>query len=85
LERAMAGFTTSPVAEARAVMPAVPDNIRVLTTRELEEFERLNIIRALESCRWRIAGESGAARLLGIPPTTLGSRMKTLKIVRPAA
>jgi PAS domain S-box-containing protein len=85
LDRAMAGFTASPVAEAKALVPAEPDNIRVLTTQELEEFERLNIIRALESCRWRIAGESGAARLLGLPPTTLGSRMKTLKISRPAA
>ena len=85
LERAMAGFTTSPLAGTRAAVPAAEDTIRVLTARELEEFERSNIIRALESCGWRISGESGAARLLGIPPTTLSSRMKVLKIRRPAA
>ncbi len=85
LERALAGFTASPVAPAKTVAPAPEATIRVLTTRELEDFERSNIIRALESCSWRISGESGAARLLGIPPTTLGSRMKVLNIRRPAA
>jgi transcriptional regulator with GAF, ATPase, and Fis domain len=86
LERAMAGFTASPLAGARAAaVPAAEDNIRVLTARELEEFERTNILRALESSGWRISGESGAARLLGIPPTTLSSRMKVLNILRPAA
>ncbi len=85
LERAMAGFTASPLAGTRAAVPTAEDTIRVLTARELEEFERSNIIRALGSCGWRISGESGAARLLGIPPTTLSSRMKVLKIRRPAA
>jgi formate hydrogenlyase transcriptional activator len=81
LERAMAGFTTSPL--ANAVAPAPGDAVRVLTAREVEEFERSNIIRALESSGWRIAGERGAARWLGVPPTTLSSRMKVLKIERP--
>ncbi len=85
LERALAGFTASPVAPAKTAAPAPEATIRVLTTREFEDFERSNIIRALESCGWRISGESGAARLLGIPPTTLGSRMKVLNIRRPAA
>ena len=81
----MAGFTASPLAGPRAAVPTAEDTIRVLTAREVEEFERSNIIRALESCGWRIAGESGAARLLGIPPTTLSSRMKVLEIRRRAA
>jgi formate hydrogenlyase transcriptional activator len=85
LERAMAGFTTSPLAGSLTAAPAAEDNIRVLTARELEEFERSNIMRALKTCGWRIAGESGAARLLGIPPTTLSSRMKVLEIRRAAA
>jgi transcriptional regulator with GAF, ATPase, and Fis domain len=83
LERAMAGFTASPLAGTGAAVAVAEDTIRVLTARELEDFERSNIIRALESCGWRISGESGAARLLGIPPTTLSSRMKALKIQRP--
>ena len=84
LERAMAGFTTSPMSVAKAAAPAAEDNIRVLTTREMEEFEKSNILRALEARGWRISGENGAARLLGVPPTTLSSRMKVLNIRRPA-
>jgi transcriptional regulator with GAF, ATPase, and Fis domain len=85
LERAMAGFTTSPLAGTRASTAPGADTIRVSTARELEEFERSNILRALGACGWRISGENGAARLLGVPPTTLSSRMKVLKIPRPAS
>jgi len=82
LERAMAGFTASPV--ARVADSTLGGTGRVLTVREMEDLERSNIIHALESCSWRISGDNGAARLLGIPATTLSSRMKVLKIQRPA-
>lgn len=84
LDRAMVGFAAagSSPGPQRAV-GGEPD--RVLTARELEEIERINIVRALKSCRWRISGENGAARLLGIPASTLSSRMKTLKVQRPAS
>jgi len=78
LERAMAGFA-SPSAGASS-QPATEESIRVLAAGEMQDFERSNIVRALKSCGWRISGESGAARLLGIPATTLGSRMKALGI-----
>jgi PAS domain S-box-containing protein len=55
---------------------------RVRTVKELEELERNNIIAALDSSEWQVAGESGAAHLLGIKPTTLSSRMKALGIER---
>ncbi|MGB8341445.1 MAG: sigma 54-interacting transcriptional regulator [Chthoniobacterales bacterium] len=84
LDRAMSGFTPAVSGPAPASAPDA-DFDRVLTARELEEVERANIVRALESCRWRISGENGAARLLGIPPSTLSSRMKTLKVERPAS
>ena len=32
---------------------------------------------------WRVSGERGAAKLLGLKPTTLGSRINKLDIVRP--
>ena len=85
LERAMAGFTAVSVHPTASSAPDATGADRVLTMRELEEMERANILRALESCHWRISGESGAARLLGIPPSTLSSRMKTLKIQRSAS
>ena len=53
------------------------------TATELRELERENILRALEQSGWKISGESGAARMLGLPPSTLASRMKSLGIRRP--
>ena len=55
---------------------------RVRTAKELEELERNNIIAALKAAEWKIAGEKGAAQLLGVKPTTLSSRMKVLNIER---
>ena len=48
----------------------------------LEEFEREHILEVLELARWRVSGESGAAKVLGLKPTTLEARMKKLGITR---
>jgi len=56
---------------------------RVRTAKELLGLERDNLIAALEVSDWRIAGDNGAARLLGMKPTTLSSRIKALGIERP--
>lgn len=58
-----------------------PDTI--LTADELTEFERRNIIRALEKTNWKVSGDKGAATLLHMKPSTLSSRMKALGISRP--
>ena len=55
---------------------------RVRTAKEFEELERANVIAALEATSWRVAGNGGAAQLLGMKPTTLSSRMKALGIER---
>ena len=55
---------------------------RVRTAKELGEIERANIIAALEASEWKVAGDNGAANLLGMKPTTLSSRMKALGIER---
>ncbi|NJR31213.1 hypothetical protein HC762_00185 [bacterium] len=39
----------------------------------------------LDVTGWRVSGERGAARLLGIKPTTLMARMKKLGIERPVS
>jgi formate hydrogenlyase transcriptional activator len=49
----------------------------------LEEVERAHILRVLEATGWRVAGKAGAAELLGLPPSTLESRMRKLGIMRP--
>ena len=48
----------------------------------LDEVQKNHIIEALKLTNWRISGEKGAAKLLGIKPTTLESRMKKLNISR---
>jgi len=80
LERAMTGAATTAPATSAA---STDQSNRIFTVHEMEDLERANIIRALESCGGKVSGESGAARLLGIPATTLNSRMKALKIERP--
>jgi transcriptional regulator with GAF, ATPase, and Fis domain len=55
----------------------------ILTADEMARLERENILRALEKAEWQVAGESGAARLLGVAPSTLASRMKALGVRRP--
>jgi len=47
---------------------------------ELVQLERSNILNALNSANWKIYGDGGAASLLGMNPSTLRSRMKSLGI-----
>jgi len=49
----------------------------------LEEVERAHILAVLTQTNWRVSGEKGAARILGLNPTTLEARMKKLGIQRP--
>ena len=51
----------------------------------LHEIDRRHITSVLSSTRWVIEGEHGAARVLGLHPNTLRSRMKKLNIHRPRA
>ncbi|MCW3807320.1 sigma-54-dependent transcriptional regulator [Plebeiibacterium marinum] len=46
----------------------------------LEENERNYILSILKKTRWKVKGESGAAEILNINPSTLFSRMRKLKI-----
>jgi len=57
----------------------------ILTRDELRRIERENLRRALDACDWRIFGPRGAAARLGMRPTTLASRIKTLGLRRAVA
>jgi hypothetical protein len=46
----------------------------------LDETERFEILSALESSKWVVAGPNGAAARLGMKRTTLNSRMQRLGI-----
>ncbi|PYM18476.1 MAG: Fis family transcriptional regulator [Candidatus Rokuibacteriota bacterium] len=50
--------------------------------RALEDVERQHIVAVLEETGWRVSGERGAAKILGLKRTTLEARMKKLGIVR---
>jgi len=48
--------------------------------KSLEDVEREHIRAVLEQTNWRVSGEKGAAKILGLNPTTLEARMKKLGI-----
>src|SRR6201997_3775584 len=54
-----------------------------LTEAEIRRRECENIFLVLQKTGWKIKGADGAARLLGMKPTTLISRIKRLGLVRP--
>ncbi|WP_347454952.1 sigma 54-interacting transcriptional regulator [Acinetobacter thermotolerans] len=66
-----------------AKQPNIPlqQNIpEILTIEDMKQLEIDNLKRAVEHCDGKIFGENGAAKLLGINPTTLISKLKKLKI-----
>jgi formate hydrogenlyase transcriptional activator len=54
----------------------------IYTAEAFRELERQNILRALKLAQWKISGPQGAAALLGLPATTLNSKIKALGISR---
>jgi PAS domain S-box-containing protein len=56
----------------------------VLTEKDIREFQRANIVRALKQSNWKVSGSGGAAELLGVKPTTLADRIRSFKIKRPS-
>ncbi|SES19333.1 sigma 54-interacting transcriptional regulator [Pedobacter rhizosphaerae] len=57
--------------------PGLPHEIKTIN-----DNERDHIIRVLALCKGRVAGSGGAAELLGVPATTLNSKIKKLDIKR---
>lgn len=80
LDRALPEAGSAPP-ESSAASLASPTSIH--TAKELEGLERANILRALETARWKVSGEKGAAKLLRMNASTLSSRMKALGIQKP--
>jgi len=80
-ETARSLAAAGPGAGARPADPAGPP--RVLTEAEMRDQQRANLLAALDAAGWRIAGKGGAADLLGIRPSTLSDRMKSLGLKRP--
>lgn len=50
--------------------------------KTLEEMEIEHILQVLKSCKGKVCGVGGAAELLGLPPSTLNSKIRKLGIKR---
>jgi transcriptional regulator with GAF, ATPase, and Fis domain len=78
-----AGLAGPSVRATTAPVVAIGD--RVLTDAEVRRLEADNLRAALRRTRGKVSGLGGAAELLGIKPTTLASRIKTLGLSYPSA
>ncbi len=73
-----------PELPALAGLPPAPEEGEaILTVDDLAALERRNLLRALTATGWRVAGPEGAAARLGMPPSTLASRIKALGLQKP--
>jgi formate hydrogenlyase transcriptional activator len=79
IERAM--ITSS----GRQLVIPVPQSSSAATKRspKLADVEKEHIRTVLETTSWRIRGAGGAAERLGLPPTTLETRLAKLGLRRP--
>jgi formate hydrogenlyase transcriptional activator len=69
--------------ETLRLRPPQRESEEISTNGNLEDVERLHILRILEKTGWRVTGKGGAAEILGMKGTTLQSKMKKLGIKRP--
>ena len=67
----------SPAMTLTAKADGKPPERNFYTEKELKMQQRDNMRRALEFADWRIAGQGGAAELLGLKPSTLTDRMRS--------
>lgn len=60
--------------------PSAAGTAKQVIHKTLEDMEAEHILRVLKSCNGKLTGNGGAAEILGLPPSTLTSRMKKLGI-----
>jgi PAS domain S-box-containing protein len=72
------------------IMPALADEQQressdqpaFLTEEQMKLRQKANLQSVLEAANWRISGKNGAAQLLGIKPSTLTDRIRSMGIKR---
>lgn len=69
--------------DVEQVADAAPQQEDILTEKEMRQFQKNNTVKALSRSNWKVSGVAGAAELLGIRPTTLADRIRTLGIKKP--
>ena len=63
---------------------AAPRGDELMTEKEMRDFQKANLQKALEQADWKVSGKGGAAELLGVRPTTLADRVRTFKLKKPS-
>ena len=71
------------VVDIDQVVDAAAENDEVLSEDAMRDFQKNNVVKALKQTNWKVSGVGGAAELLGIRPTTLADRVRTLNIKKP--
>jgi transcriptional regulator with GAF, ATPase, and Fis domain len=72
------------VSKGRALQITLPEasEMKISKISTVDDMQRKYILQVLEKAGWRIFGDRGAAKLLGMNPRTLQSRLKRLGISR---
>jgi PAS domain S-box-containing protein len=69
-------------ARPKEIVPAAQRITGILTEKEMREYQKQNLLAALQETNWRVSGPDGAAQLLGVKPTTLADRVRAFGIKR---
>jgi PAS domain S-box-containing protein len=80
IERGVIGEVGGKLQLAAAIKGKTQPNQSKDHDETLDEVEHKYILKILEKTRWRVEGPKGAARILGLNPSTLRSRMNKLGI-----
>lgn len=70
-----------PIGQASTMAPSIDTNIESEESLDLDLAMKLHIKKVLKKADGIIEGKNGAARLMGIKPSTLRHRMKKLGII----
>jgi transcriptional regulator with GAF, ATPase, and Fis domain len=81
IERALI-LSRGPSLEYGDWLPVEKKSSAKLVQQKLQDVERGHIIEVLKKTGWKVSGEKGAAKVLGLNATTLEARMKKLGIRR---
>ena len=74
---------SNPGADSRNTDAAARQPEQLLTEIEMREFQKKNVVAALEQANWKVSGPGGAADLLGVKSTTLTDRIRMFGIRKP--
>ena len=85
IERAMVVSLGSELRLVDDLQSPMEQPVVSYTEQTLAEVERKHITQTLEKVNWRIEGDAGAAKILGMHPSTLRNRLLRLNIRRSSA